>query len=670
MKLSQNRQVLLFLLVGCCAVGLASGKKNLLSQLGNMMTDSQGEVPTIDYDAATGTVVNAQKIDASCDGQLAAALVRAKELASTTRKELDEELAKHKSALETLVELQKDLAQTNTKLVEERGVVIELKDTINESLQVEKNRSKEELEALKNQAQNNLEALRGEKDDIIASLKEGSALALESTTESADMKFQGLKTEKDEIISSLEAKLKMSSEELEATMRMELEKAKEDKETKVAAITADRDATVAELTESTEKAKRDAAEILQKTQEDAAAKLAAVEADRDTQLATLTQTMGDAAKEAVELLESTNGEAKLFLSEQLETTKRQAEIAAAAYQEQLSMGKKNMQNFQEYTNKMMEEKADVEQSLEDINAEITHWRILYSQRSYCNMTHIASDVYDVSAVAYRKASGAAVVAVTNGLESSNRFLSDKLDDSNRFIVDKFDEHWPTVSPYYEEHVSGNYQKHIVGNFQTHLEPPLQKHVFPKLRQASSWSNEVAKPLVLDAIEDGKTAINAQVAPVVERHYQEAANMFGNYCKSSLQEFQKASQELEVLKDHPPPAFLLESWETSCANPRDSIIALMQGTIVFLFVIFYRRLFGLAFSIVAFSVTLVVRFTPLRFVVPRRSTTKTIESPPSSPSTSPPSMKKASTDSLMKVMKADEDDEKDSDANGTVAAGLH
>jgi hypothetical protein len=355
MKLSKNRHhsaaVLLFLLVGCC-----------------MMTDSQGEIPTIDYDAATGTVVNAKKIDASCDGQLAAALVRAKDLASTTRKELDEELAKHKSALETLVELQKDLAQTNTKLIEERGVMIELKNTINESLEVEKNRSKEELEGLKKQAQNDFEALKGEKDDIIASLKEESALALESATEMADKKYQGIRTEKDEIISSLEAKLKMSSEELEATMRFELEKANEDKETKVAAITADRDATVAGLTESMEMAKKDAAEILQKTQENAAAKLAAVEADRDTQLATLTQTMEDAAKESVKLLESSNVETKAFLSEQLETTKRQAEIAAAAYQEQLSMGKKNMQNFQEYTKKMMEEKAAVEQSLEDINA--------------------------------------------------------------------------------------------------------------------------------------------------------------------------------------------------------------------------------------------------------------------------------------------------------------
>jgi hypothetical protein len=284
------------------------------------------------------------------------------------------------------------------------------------------------------------------------------------------------------------------------------------------------------------------------------------------------------------------------------------------------------------------------------------------------MTHIASDVYDVSAVAYMKASGAAAVAYSKSVQIAGAKVTNGLESSNRFLFDKFDEHWPTVSPYYEEHISGNYQKHVVGNYQTHLEPPLQKHVFPKLRQASSWSNEVAKPLVLEAIEDGKTTINARFVPVVEHHYEGAARLYGNYCKSSLEEFLKASQELEVLKDHPPPAFLLESWETSCDNPRDSISALMQGTIVLFLVIFFRRLFGLAWSIVAFSVSLVIRLTPLRFVVPHRSTTKAIEPPPSSPATSPPSMKEASTDSLMKAMDADE--KENSDADGMVAAELH
>merc|ERR1711966_508768 len=105
-----------------------------------------------------------------------------------------------------------------------------------------------------------------------------------------------------------------------------------------------------------------------------------------------------------------------------------------------------------------------------------------------------------------------------------------------------------------------------------------------------------------------------MGPVVERQYQKAVRMYGNYCRSSLQEFLKASQEVEVLRDHPPPAFLLESWETSCENPRDSMNVAMQGVLTLFVIIFYRRLFGLAWSIASFSLSLVVRLTPLRFFI--------------------------------------------------------
>lgn len=298
------------------------------------------------------------------------------------------------------------------------------------------------------------------------------------------------------------------------------------------------------------------------------------------------------------------------------------------------------------------------------------------------MTHVAEDLYDVGATAYKKASDAAGVVAAeslriasekasdglrlakahapDGLRAASAKLSDGVDYSGRLMNEKFNEHWPTVSPYYKEHVLGNYE--------THVEPHLQTHVFPKLRQASTWSNEVGMPMALEAIEEGKKTYQSEVVPMLERQYQGAARLYANYCRSSLQEFLKASQELEVLKDNPPPAFLLESWETSCENPKDSLTALMQGTLVLFLVLFYRRIFGLAWSIVSFFVSLVVRFTPLRFFI-RTSTTKAIESPPSSPSIpSPPSMKAASSESLMKSQ--DEYDVKESDDPIVVDANLY
>jgi hypothetical protein len=375
--------MLLLMLVGCIALGV-DGKKNLLQKV---MSD--GDAPTVDYDAATGTVTNDLfKVGASCDGQLASALVKAKEIASNTQKELDGELAKHKASLETIVDLQKDLAQTNTKLVEERDALSKLKETLTESLEMEKSRSKEELEAQKAQAQKELVSLRGEKDDIIASLKEEWAQALEAAKESADKKFQDLKTEKDEMISALEAKLKMSSRELQSTMSMELEKAKEDKEKIVAEITADRDATVAKLTTSMQIAASDAAELLLKTQEEATMKLAAVEADRDAQLATLTQNMEEAAKESAELLQTTKNEAKATLLKQKEAAKRQGQKMATEYEKRLSQKNENIKNLQESIEKLTEEKATIERVLEEANSVriVSSFGTLFSYALLCIST--------------------------------------------------------------------------------------------------------------------------------------------------------------------------------------------------------------------------------------------------------------------------------------------
>lgn len=672
MKLSHHRHhrysigsFLVLLLVSCCVIGLASGK-NLLSQLGDIMTDGGGGgggdkiKKTVDYDAATGTVQDiAAKKDSTCDGQLASALVKSNDLATTTQKERDNALTNHKAALETIAALEQHLAQMGSDLVEERDAVSTLKGERANAVLAEKDRALKELEAL-----------RGEKDGIIASSKEESTRALESVKDNSQKDLQALKEEKDEMISSLEAKLTMSNEELEATMRLELEKAKNDKETTLAAITADRDTTVAELTKTMLQAAEDAAEVLRTTkeeaelklataadvlrmtEEEAKPKLAAVEADRDTRLAELTQRMEQAAEDAAEVLRTTKDEAKAFMLEQVAVVKEQSAQAKTENDERLTEKNKKIKNLQEYTENMLEKKAAVERSLEEGNSEIAHWRSLHSHRSYCNMTHVASDMYDVSASAYNQVWEAATVVYAESLtlagvgsKIASTHVSDGLKYSSRFINDQVDEQWPIIQPYYEEHIAGNYQ--------THLEPHLRQHVFPTLHQASVWFHNTAMPFVVQTIEDGKQVYDAQVSPVLKKHHQSVVRLYGEYCQSSLQEFRKASKELDILKDYPPPAYFMESWKKSCANPQESLNALMQGTFFLFAAIFHRCLFGLAWWIVTFLMSLVIRFTPLRFVFSRHSGTSasastessssSSSSPPATPSkkgSSPPAMAKA------------------------------
>ena len=356
--------VLCFVLVGSSMVGLASGKNILTGIRDSLKSDGSHD------DAATGTVQASasEKFDSSCDGQLAAALVQANDLASSTQKELDEEMTKHRAALETIVGLQKDLRDTSTKLGEERDALSQMKDTMTETLETEKSRSKAKLDALEEQAEKDLEALRDVKDGIISSLKEESAATLESAKTTAKKAFEDLKIEKDEKISSLEDQLKMTADELEATMMDELKKARLDKENQVAAITADRDDTVAKLTQTMEDSAKDAAEVLQKTEEEAKTRLMAVEKDRDARLATLKAEMEEAAREAEELLRITKEEADAVLSKQIDTAKQKADDAAAEYEGKISEMNADIKALQENAEKMVVKLAAIERTLEEANA--------------------------------------------------------------------------------------------------------------------------------------------------------------------------------------------------------------------------------------------------------------------------------------------------------------
>ena len=225
------------------------------------------------------------------------------------------------------------------------------------------------------------------------------------------------------------------------------------------------------------------------------------------------------------------------------------------------------------------------------------------------MTHVASDMYDVSASAYNQAWETAIVVYAESLtlageasEIAIAHVSDGLKYSSRFINDQVDEQWPVIHPYYEEH--------IVGNYQTHLEPHLSQHVFPSLNQASVWFHETAMPFVVQTIEDGQQVYNAQVSPVLQKYHQSVVRLYGEYCQSSLKEFRKASKEMDILKDYPPPAYFMESWKKSCANPQESLNALMQGTLL-LFTIL--RILGLICWVIK-SLISILCFTPRRKIV--------------------------------------------------------
>lgn len=614
--------VLLLLL----ALGPASGKKTILKQLSGLMTDSGGNGSVVD-DAATGTVQNvAGKQAASCDGQLATALVQANDLAAAARKEKDEASLQHGRALAKIAGLEQDLVHTKNYLEKDIAELTEVKNNMDQIIQGEKDLFTKELEETKTKAQEEYEALRDEKDASLKALEEESTKKLQS----AKKEYQTLNEEKDQVVLSLEAKLRMSSEELETTMRAELERAKLDKETAVAALTADRDDIVAKLEEIIDTAAREAAKILQKTQEEAAATIASLQADRDAKVAAVTQEMESNSQKAAEVLQRTKDEAKAFLKQQLEAKNLESEQVKRLNEEQHSEKNGKIQKMQEYTEQMLKKKAAIERSLEESKVEITHWKDLHAHRSYCNMTHVTTDLYDAGLIARDAASA----HISKGLENSKRFVHEQFNELWLIIEPHYQKQWLIIEPYYQEHVANNYQ--------THLEPHVQKHVVPRLDQASVWFRATAVPFVKEVVEEIIKMYKVKVTPVVEEKQKEIVNMYGYYCKLYLREFQKATKESDILKDYPPPAYVLESWKTSCANPQESLGALLNGIFTLLALIFYRRIFGLVWWIGTFSLSLVLlplRLTPLGWFLPRRSTGSKMPKNAKKSSESPPAVKK-------------------------------
>ncbi|KAL3936090.1 MAG: hypothetical protein SGARI_002710 [Bacillariaceae sp.] len=239
----------------------------------------------VDLDAATGTVPHMETAEekaakqkaqemATCDGQMAAAMVQANERQVTAEKERDVAVKEHSAAVDKIVDIQTLLRQMEKQVAESATTLKETKE-----------QAKETLEATQAKAL---------KDQNV--LKEEKASALKQEKERHGEEMAALKEDKDEIIDTLQKKLKMNTQELQRTLQEELEKARTDRDTKLAELQNKMDAAVAEL-----------------------------ENDRDTQVARLKQQMDAAITDSTTMLQTTKDEAKTYMVTQVNAVK--AELA-------------------------------------------------------------------------------------------------------------------------------------------------------------------------------------------------------------------------------------------------------------------------------------------------------------------------------------------------------
>jgi len=609
--LSSQGVIAALLSTSFCIANAAQWKDRLMMN-GNKNDAKQQEKEKIpvDIDAATGTVHQrpaSNKDGASCDGQLASALVQANDLISTIKVERDQALENYQSALENVKQLENVFALAERNLIEEQGAHHKMESEMTRALKVEKERSTEELKEM----------------------EAASVRTLEQVTKESDDKIRLLRTEKDEIIASLEEKINLSVEELESTLNFKLEKAEKDKQIKIAAVEADRDVTVNKLTAKMD----DAIEKLKIDRDKKLTELTAVmknavenlERDRDSKVERLTRNIQIAADEAEKVLRTTKNDAKEQMLKQITYSKDDMAQVKVKCDNLLTDTNKKVLSLQELTEKMSNKKLSFEKSLNEANAELGHWRSLYSDRSYCNMTYIANDVYHVSARAYSQAWKTTTKVYTESrkhaavaMKLTGEHILIGLEYSSRFMNDQVDEHWPTI----QQTIQPYFKKYIADNYETHIEPHLREHLFPRFNQASVWYYDKFMPWSVRKIDDCHTFFTPILNTCfdeVEKFHFKMTGLYGEYCSSSLQEFLKISKESDVLMKYPPPTYF---WKQSCLHPRESLNALMQGIFVLLSIAFRRRILGLFLGFFGLLLSIIIHLTPLRFVLLQRSDTST------------------------------------------------
>lgn len=315
-------------------------------------SSSSGAVDRADVhiDAATGTVshmVSAEEkareaAAQSCDGQMAAALVRANQLATIAEEERDVAVTENAAAAKMIHKLEETIVQLETALAEEKTArerdvrdaaksMQESKESAAQALQETKDRAERVLTETQETLKQEMEALTEEKSNLLKMQKELAKAEMEL-----------LRTEKDDMIASLETKLKMTSDDLQSKLQEELDKVRADRDTKLTDLKAKTEAAVASI------------------EKDRATKLADLQDKLDRSMEALEMHEAEAAR----LLKTTKEEAKTYMLNQVSAVKDELVLTKKEHEKTLDAKNEKIRNLEEYTKKVMEKKSNIEQSLE------------------------------------------------------------------------------------------------------------------------------------------------------------------------------------------------------------------------------------------------------------------------------------------------------------------
>ena len=238
--------------------------------------------------------------------------------------------------------------------------------------------------------------------------------------------------------------------------------------------------------------------------------------------------------------------------------------------------------------------------------ELEHWEGVFSQRSYCNLTHIGEDAAFMAWVASMQASEKLNVAASQAAEAAKRLQERTLKSA--------EPHLKTASKMYESWsdegkriYSAHMKKHVEA-----LIPHYNTYAAPIVDKASRMGKEYHTK--------AKTEVGRQSQQMLSGGNQLANDLFNSLVSRFSQVCPKAVASVDnFAKEHKLrlPNQVVNATSEACKYPKETVSMALKGLTLFLVVLFRRRIFRLARWLIFLPFLMIWHFSPHRLVFGRR-----------------------------------------------------
>lgn len=645
--------------------------KSMKRRLSEVATDSSNHLIQ-GHDAATGTVVPPELSGNhgmnACDSQMAKSLVALteqrdkavnelrqvtlelqntrttlKSKVATLEKELNITRQESQSTITKLQEetaaklatMEKEVHETNERADKEITEARATFEAASENLTKEANAT---MQAIHQSSNENIKRIQQERDRRIAEMQE----TINELQSIRQVESEQLMQESELMVASLRGEALKNVSDVQIKAENEISKIKMESAETITQLRLELSATKAEAVAALQNLQEEAFHNVSTIMEASSLKLAAVEKDRDEVVAKLNKllnaTKAKAASDISDIKEEAKKEiakVKADASQEISQVKQEQDKTVASLTKKIQGLKKKLAKMEAektYMSSRHEEAREVRSCAVATATpsgrrwiqisyhplfiyfpglqSVLRWEKLYSERSYCNLTHVKEDMRAAISHATRLASEQAAVATEKALQASRRaadhaavHLSVAAKHVSRVANDVAEKASIAAAPHvqksrelYDQHLKQHVEK-LREHHETYLLPVHKKYIVPAI------------PVVILYATKAKDSLQL----LADRAFAALVVGLKKSCPLVLKQLRKMEKRSKYFVGLSPPV------QQGCKNPEESVVSLLTALLVIFIVIFRLTVWRVAKGVIFVPFNIIWFFSPLRLL--RRKTTK-------------------------------------------------